>query len=148
MRKTILFLFTILSIVLISGCSTISPVSVIALDVDYLNNTNQILYYNGSIDITGAYLVNGTTIFDWDDINATGGGGTAIAYTPINSTYNYNDSQLINIIDVFVEKTKETNIFYNSTSGLIQQAIINDTINGLTTINYTYVDGLLTGVTY
>jgi len=153
MIKKNIFILLIFSLFIFSGCVAGTDLS----EVNFFNNVNNTLNFNGSIDILGSYLINGspisfnnitlngTTITDWSQINGSGG---VISYTPVNSSYSYNNSQLIIINDNYVEKAKQTNIIYNDTSGLISQAIINDTISGVTVINYTYTEGLLTGVTY
>jgi len=296
MRLINLILIIILSTLFIGCTKGISTVSVVALDLDYLNRVNNTLSYNGSIDITGSFLVNGSPL----SVNSSGGGGIilnnftydvtavygemyindSIIASPVvssvvwynittllegeNNRVNYSNSQLIieesgvyylshsesfsdgnmvdfevtigingveqhkceaerklgssgdignsgsnciinltmgdvitlmyrnndntndptfadvnvaihrlqysiarawelpnnttinynadnyidSVYDSYEQYTVNTSINYNSTTGLIDQVVIQDSNIGEKIINYTYVDGLLTGVTY
>lgn len=61
MKKSLLILIGLLF--LFSGCdSSLSTFSITSFDLEYLNHTNNTIYYDGTIDITGNYLINGNPI--------------------------------------------------------------------------------------
>jgi hypothetical protein len=135
--KRYILLISILALLLFGGCSIgITPLSI---DVSYLERVNDTIYYNGSIDITGQYLVNGSPL-------STGGGSSSWEY-PLYSNYSYNSESLLeNISNIYSNFTTETIISYNNSR--IQTVFVDNSYSGSKTINYLYDNGFLIGVTY
>lgn len=158
----ILLLFSLIGLFFFAGCGNIATLSITSLDLEYLNNTNNTIYYNGSVDITGSYLVNGSVlqingngsslrgdcsnqqVLKWNgtewicgfDIIGSGGGGSNASL--INSVINYDsNNNIASIFDTYDIYTVNSSFNYDNNS-IVQNATIINSGVGTTNIQYIY----------
>jgi hypothetical protein len=129
--KLILLTF---SLIILSSCSSVSPYSAIAGNLVYFNYSNNTIYYEGDLFISGNVYTNGSLVSDSEN--------------PIFTNYSYNNLGLLNRSqDTFLDYLVITSINYDNNS-LISNVVVNNTKTGVQNLAYFYENGVLSSVEY